>query len=78
MLILRKSGSDLLLYGMEAGNHTMSMIAETTQIVPVPIPEEFLPASVDGVVIRSSTEGSAKKFKLTVDDSGNITATELT
>ena len=78
MLIRRKSGSDLLLYGMEAGNHTMSMIAETTQIVPVPMPEEFLPESVDGVVIRSSTEGSAKKFKLTVDDSGNITATELT
>ena len=45
MLIRRKSGSDLLLYGMEAGNHTMSMIAEITQIVPVPIPEEFLPAS---------------------------------
>lgn len=78
LLIRRKSYSDLLLYGMEAGNHTMSMIAETTQLVPVPMPEEFLPASVDGVVIRSSTEGSAKKFKLTVDDSGNITATELT
>ena len=49
-----------------------------TKELPVPIPEEFLPASVDGVVIRSSTEGSAKKFKLTVDDSGKITATELT
>ena len=29
-------------------------------------------------VIPSSTEGSAKKFKLTVDDSGTITATEVT
>lgn len=29
-------------------------------------------------VIPSSTEGSAKKFRLTVDDSGTITATEVT
>lgn len=42
------------------------------------MPEEFLPESVEGVIIRSSTEGSAKKFKLTVDDSGTISATEIT
>ena len=41
------------------------------------MPEKFLPKSVDGVVIRSSTEGSTKKFKLTIDDSGTITATEV-
>lgn len=29
-------------------------------------------------VVPSSTEGSEKKFKLTVDDSGTITATEVT
>lgn len=32
----------------------------------------------DNVVIPSSTEGSSKKFKITVDDSGAITATEIT
>lgn len=30
------------------------------------------------VIITSSTEGSTKKFKITVDDSGTITATEVT
>ena len=32
----------------------------------------------DGVVISSSTTGSTKKFKITVDDGGTITATEVT
>ena len=32
----------------------------------------------DGVVISSSTAGSTKKFKITVDDSGALTATEVT
>lgn len=40
--------------------------------------EKFLPESVESVIIRSSTEGSTKKFKITVDDSGTITATEVT
>jgi hypothetical protein len=31
----------------------------------------------DGVVLRSSTAGSTKKFKLTVDDNGTISAREL-
>lgn len=30
------------------------------------------------IVINSSTEGSTKKFKITVDDSGTLTATEVT
>ena len=30
------------------------------------------------IVIPSSTSGSTKKFKITVDDSGTITATEVT
>lgn len=34
--------------------------------------------SKDGVVIPSSTSGSTKKFKITVDDSGTISATEVT
>ena len=29
-------------------------------------------------IIPSSTEGSTKKFKITVDDSGTISATEVT
>lgn len=30
-----------------------------------------------GIIIKSSTSGSSKKFKITVDDSGAITATEV-
>ena len=30
------------------------------------------------LILKSSTEGSAKKFKITVDDSGTISATEIT
>ena len=33
---------------------------------------------VDHMVVNSSTSGSTKKFKITVDDSGTITATETT
>lgn len=41
------------------------------------LPEKYLPESVEGIVLRSSTEGSEKKFMLTVDDSGAVTATEV-
>ena len=40
--------------------------------------EQLWGISKDGVVISSSTAGSTKKFKITVDDSGAITATEVT
>ena len=33
--------------------------------------------SVNSVVVNSSTEGSTKKFRITVDDSGTLTATEV-
>ena len=39
------------------------------------VPKEW--EAIDPIIITSSTEGSTKKFKLTVDDSGTITATEV-
>ena len=39
--------------------------------------EKFLP-DMNSIVINSSTSGSSKKFKITVDDSGTISATETT
>ena len=55
--------------------HTVSIhIAENS---PNKIPEKFMPESVEGVVVRSSTPNSTKLFKVTVDDSGTITATEV-
>lgn len=32
----------------------------------------------DSMILKSSTEGSTKTFKITVDDSGTISATEVT
>ena len=37
--------------------------------------EQFIP-DVSGLIIKSSTPGSTKKFRITVDDSGTIRATE--
>ena len=42
-----------------------------------PMSADFMPV-VDGVIISSSTADSTKKFKITVDDSGTIKATEVT
>ena len=39
---------------------------------------QFTLMSIDGLTIKSSTYGSTKKFRITVDDSGNISATEVT
>ena len=46
------------------------------------LPEEYIPNTIqrvgDDVIISSSTADSTKKFKITVDDSGTISATEVT
>ena len=38
---------------------------------------QFTLMQIDGLTIKSSTDGSSKKFKITVDDSGTLTATEV-
>ena len=38
----------------------------------------FLDIGCEGIIVNSSTSGSLKKFKITVDDSGTISATEVT
>jgi len=45
-----------------------------------PMAEEFLPniVEIDSIIIKSSTTDSTKKFKITVDDGGTISATEVT
>lgn len=62
---------------LEAGNHTISINGLTRTIIK--IPKEFLPDDIGtAIIVKSSTEGSSKRFKITVDDSGAITATEIT
>lgn len=51
----------------------IEMVSETV----VPIDPKWLPV-VDSVTLNSSTASSTKKFRITVDDSGTISATEVT
>ena len=44
----------------------------------VKIPKEYVEGLEEGMVINSSTPNSTKKFKITVDDTGAISATEVT
>ena len=42
------------------------------------IDKKFIPSELNEVILPSSTSDSTKKFKITVDDSGAISATEVT
>lgn len=59
-----------------AASHTISVkrIEETV----TPMAEEFLPSEINELIMKSSTPDSTKKFKITVDDSGTLKATEVT
>ena len=50
----------------------VSVLQETV----VQIPEQYIPV-MSSVTLKSSTSGSSKKFKITVDDSGAISATRV-
>ena len=39
---------------------------------------QFTLMQIDGLTIKSSTANSTKKFRITVDDTGTLTATEVT
>ena len=58
-----------------ATSHTIKVMRQ--QVTITPMSADFMPV-VDGVIISSSTPDSTKKFKITVDDSGTISATEVT
>lgn len=51
----------------------------TGEEVITPMAEEFLPniLDIDSIIMKSSTTGSTKKFRITVDDSGTLKATEI-
>ena len=56
-------------------SHTISV--KTTVETVTPMAEEFLPSEVNELIMNSSTPDSTKKFKITVDDSGTLKATEI-
>lgn len=63
-----------------ASSHTIKVMRQ--QVTYTPIDANFIPNTIqrvgDDVIIPSSTTDSTKKFKITVDDSGTISATEVT
>ena len=42
------------------------------------IDSKYIPSELNEVILPSSTSGSSKRFKITVDDTGTISATEVT
>ena len=77
------AGIDRVIFptkGLYANVHTppFKLIKETI----TPIDVNFIPNTIqrvgDDIIISSSTADSTKKFKITVDDSGTISATEVT
>ena len=66
-----------------SASHTISV--KTTEEIVTPMAEEFLPnipadklPAADALYLKSSTADSTKQFKITVDDSGTISATAVT
>ena len=59
-----------------SASHTISV--KRVEEIVTPMAEEFLPTGIKELIMSSSTTDSTKKFKITVDDSGTISATEVT
>lgn len=63
-----------------AASHTIKVMRQ--QATYTPIDADFIPNTIqrvgDDIIISSSTADSTKKFKITVNDSGTISATEVT
>lgn len=71
------------------GNFSVTGIAPATSDTPEitwdgsleilkTIDPKYIPSELNEIILPSSTPGSSKKFKITVDDSGTISATEVT
>lgn len=63
------------VYFVKQGEKYVSRLIKQTI---TPMAEEFLPSEINELIMNSSTTDSTKKFKITVDDSGTISATEVT
>ena len=59
-----------------SASHTISVTRVEETVTPMA--DEFLPSEINELIMNSSTTGSTKKFKITVDDTGALSATEVT
>lgn len=62
------------------GTNTGIYITRLSKQTITPMAPEFIPniVEIDSIIMKSSTTDSTKKFKITVDDNGTISATEVT
>ena len=72
-----------LITSSSGSNNSYTITANFTIVSEVKqLPEDYIPNTIqrvgDDVIISSSTADSTKKFKITVDDSGTLSATEVT
>ena len=77
------AGRALFITFDTSASHIISV--KTTEEIVTPMAEEFLPnipadklPAADALYLKSSTADSTKQFKITVNDSGTISATEVT
>lgn len=64
------------MYWKEIYGNQVNVISYAEKEVTKQIPEQYIP-TMSSVVLKSSTASSTKKFKITVNDSGTISATEV-
>ena len=75
--LVMPKGSIIVVYTADtSASHTLS-ISQCVAGEVVKIDEKFIP-DVSSLIVKSSTAGSTKKFRITVNDSGTISATEVT
>lgn len=77
-LIVGEGDGAYAIYPKSSGvkNKTVKVTGKQS-VIYHKLDEEFLPESVSGIVLRSSTADSSKKFKLTIDDAGTISIVEV-
>ena len=75
------AGTDILHMVDSGTTMYISSIYKQDETGIVPIPAEYIDDAIQrvgaDVIIPSSTPGSTKKFRITVDDSGTLKATEI-
>ena len=60
-------------------NRNFNNIATTMHSITIPTTEMYVSGiTSNDMILNSITEGSTKRFRITVDDSGTLTAVEVT
>lgn len=77
-----ENGINVALYNLADTNTIVNLSDVTTfehthEQYLTEIPDTVVQNGATELILTSSTEGSIKQFKITVDDSGNLTATEV-